>query len=193
MYSDAKSWNHDQEVNGLLLNKVSSEPMFIFRRYKELYADPLLDQFGFCSVKCIGESDRLYEPCVECVKSFKYFTRRSDESVNLRATSINLKINNKFIDESPGMLGDILDTVKSERKSEQKKRSHAKRMLEKLSAGDGGDDLDLENFDADMLFDEELKSLVEKSFKSGEDITDSELQKYILDECILNTKRARRS
>ena len=73
VYSDSKKWDHDLEVNGILLNKVSNDPMYIFRQYKELYADPLLDQFGFCSVKCVGESEISYEPCVECLKSYKYY------------------------------------------------------------------------------------------------------------------------
>ena len=46
----------------------------------------------------------------------------------------------------------------------KKNRSHAKRLSEKLSAGDGGD-VDLDNFDSDMLFDEDLKKLVEKNLK----------------------------
>ena len=64
-----------------------------------------------------------------------------------------------YTKDSPGIKGKQLDLVMQERQSEQKVRSRAKIKLEKLSSGDGGDELNIDpdKFDASSLFDDELR------------------------------------
>ena len=43
-----------------------------------------------------------------------------------------------------------------------------------------------------MLFDDDLKKLINDNFDDPENVNDNQIQKYILEECVLNFKRMRK-
>ena len=77
------------------------------------------------------------------------------------------------------MLYNELNTVIDERKRESKIHWKAKTNVGKVSKDDGGGELDLDptKFNADVIFDEELKDLINKFFDDPDHVKDDEIKK----------------
>ena len=189
--SDNKQWKHDSEVCGFVQNKRLKKSEFICRKNLTRADDSLLDQFGFCHSSCSGEAEFPYEPCQNCLKQSKPITKKCKKAVDLCDNTVHLKTNTRYFKQSPGMIYKIQNVVMDERKRKQKIRWKAKMKLEKLSKVDGGDELDLDptKFSADMLFDDDLKKLINDHFDDPDNVKDDQIQKYIFEECMLNSKR----
>ena len=198
-----KSWKNGSDVIGVLASKKKSGVSFdewFCRRVVPQYSVDSLDTFGMQSGGCVRVMEDDVEMCGVCMESCGRFFRRMDAALDLRQAPISLKTNTSIIDnhESPGLWSERAKFLMGDRRKVQIAKYQAKRKLNKLSVGNYGDvlSLDADKFNSDLIFDDQLVELGKKHFQeqdSNEGVSNNSLQSYIFEECVLQSRRARKS
>ena len=138
--------------------------------------------------------------CSKCYDSRKRLYQKMNNAIELRKDNLALTTKKSVFDCLPGLLLNQHDMLIKDRKKEQSLRYIARKKLKMLKNRNGGDNLSLDpnKFKPDILFDDQLTDLVKTHFGTGTDastdgVINSSIQKYILDECFLQSWRASKS
>ena len=197
-----ENWDDVIGVLGTLKNNgnISFDKWFC-RRMQPLYLIDMLDTFGFQLSKCLRVMDDGVEMCSMCLDSCRRFYRRINSVVKLREAPTSLKTKKAVIEKSPGLMHNTINLVMSNRRNDQIQKDQAGRKLSRLSEGNCDNELflDKDKFDAGVIFDNQLVRLANEHFSNPQDpddndgVSDSSLQKYIFEECIMQSRQANKS